>query len=308
MKSLFYQFNAPFELALQGYAVVAPDFAGLGVTETSRGKPIPHQYLANQAAANDLVYAVEAARKAFPSTISKEFVIMGHSQGGGAAWAAANRLATHPMTGYLGTIAGSPTTSFSKSTQFLRDPVGQGPLIVSLGLASIFPTFKPEDWLTSGGVARAKLARNIQACISTIAEISSLGINAQSNFTETWYFKSFDKLTSVFGKKIAGPMLVLQGTGDPVVNVTITNEAVDSVCKVQKHARLQYATFENVSHVPVLYASRRIWLDWIADRFSGISLPRECSTTHYAPALSSMVYQPNGGYFLQYPLYRYEMT
>lgn len=66
-KSLTYQFTAPYPLVLQGYVVVAPDYAGLGPSRTAGGDPIIHQLYASQAAADDLFYAVEAARSAFPS-------------------------------------------------------------------------------------------------------------------------------------------------------------------------------------------------------------------------------------------------
>lgn len=88
LRDLDYQFAALFQLALQGYAVVAPDYAGLGVNTDASGNHIAHQYICSPAAATDLVYAVEAARRAWPE-LSEQFVVMGHSQGGGAAWGAA---------------------------------------------------------------------------------------------------------------------------------------------------------------------------------------------------------------------------
>lgn len=115
IRNLWYQFSAPYILALQGYAVVAPDYAGLGVNKTAESEPVVHTYLANNVHANDLFYAVEAAQKAFPQ-LSKHFVTMGHSQGGGAAWAAAQRQAITPVDGYLGTVAGSPVTDISENT------------------------------------------------------------------------------------------------------------------------------------------------------------------------------------------------
>jgi predicted alpha/beta hydrolase len=80
IRNLWYQYSAPYILALQGYAVVAPDYVGSGVNKTAEGTYVPHEYLANPAGANDVVFAVEAAQKAFPE-LSKEFVTMGHSQG-----------------------------------------------------------------------------------------------------------------------------------------------------------------------------------------------------------------------------------
>ena len=116
IRNLWYQFSAPHTLALQGYVVVAPDYVGLGVDHDANDNYIRHPYFANPAAANDLIYAVQAAQTAFPG-LSKRFVTMGHSQGGGAAWAVAQRQTTEPVEGYLGTIAGSPVTSVSALVQ-----------------------------------------------------------------------------------------------------------------------------------------------------------------------------------------------
>ena len=53
--------------------------------------------------------AVQAAQAAF-SQLSDNFVVMGYSQSGGAAWGAAQRQALKPVKGYLGAIALSPAT------------------------------------------------------------------------------------------------------------------------------------------------------------------------------------------------------
>ena len=76
MQDLWYQYASPFTLALQGYAVIAPDFAGLGINKTAGGEFIPHQWGANPAGANDMFYAVQAAQQAWPTELSEEFVIM----------------------------------------------------------------------------------------------------------------------------------------------------------------------------------------------------------------------------------------
>ena len=88
-KNLWSHFLAPYQLALNGYVVVATDYAGLGIHRDAEGNPITHTYLATPAHANDIVFAVQAARTAFPEMLSKDFVTVGHSQGGGATWAVA---------------------------------------------------------------------------------------------------------------------------------------------------------------------------------------------------------------------------
>lgn len=310
IRNLWYHYSAPFELATHGYAVVAPDYAGLGLDRDANGKLIPHQYAANPAAANDLFYAVEAARKAWPKRLSEEFITMGHSQGGGAAWAGAVRQAHKPVKGYLGTVAASPLTSVinvaSNAGPSIMDilPVG-----AAVGAGSIFPAFKLEDWLTAAGALRTNLLRAVQGGQSAITEIMSLGgLNTLSNWTQTWSGKAFDKLTSVRGKEISGPMLVLQGTADTTVNSTTTTTAVNELCSAHKGTQLQYATFHNVSHLPVLFASESIWLDWISDRFNRVKVRKTCSRHLYEPLLDSAVYQFEIGYFLEYPRYPYEIA
>lgn len=83
MRNLWYHFAGPFELALQGYAVIAPDYAGLGVDTDANGNHIPHQHICNPAPANGLAYAVQASQRTWPE-LSDQFVVMGHSQGGSA--------------------------------------------------------------------------------------------------------------------------------------------------------------------------------------------------------------------------------
>lgn len=88
IRNLWYQYKATYVFALQGYVVVAPDYAGLGVgafpAEEEDYGDVRHLWLAAYAHANDLLYVVQAAQSAFLSH-SSSFVLIGHSQGGGAA-------------------------------------------------------------------------------------------------------------------------------------------------------------------------------------------------------------------------------
>ncbi|KAL8995958.1 MAG: hypothetical protein Q9188_006685, partial [Gyalolechia gomerana] len=161
LKGLSYQFGAPFILAFQGYAVVRADYAGLGVNQTATGDAVYHEFLANPAHANDLFYSVQAAQAAF-AQLSKQFVIMGHSQGGGAAWAAAQRQAVEPVKGYLGAIAASPVTDLFKLPP-------KGPLFGVLttftvyALQSLYPGFDYRDILTEEAAKRWELYLQLKA-------------------------------------------------------------------------------------------------------------------------------------------------
>ncbi len=65
----------------QGYAIVATDYQGLGT-------PGPHPYLAVRPEAYSVLDSVRAVLKGFPN-IANRIVIIGQSQGGGAAFATA---------------------------------------------------------------------------------------------------------------------------------------------------------------------------------------------------------------------------
>lgn len=241
-----YQFGATYTLAMQGYVVVAPDYTGLGVNRTADGTPIVLQYLVNPAAANDIFYAVEAAQTAF-STLSDQFVVVGHSQGGGAAWAAAERQVSRPVKGYLGTVAGSPATNF---TELVGGAGTTAPdiLLVANGLSSVFPTFSLSDWLTDTGIKLLNLATQLQGCTGVTSQLFSNATLALPNYQDNFYFNAFAKLASTGGKAISGPMLVLQGTADPTVPSIVTDQVVNITCEAFPESQIEYIIYADVTH------------------------------------------------------------
>jgi alpha-beta hydrolase superfamily lysophospholipase len=304
IRNLWYQYSAPYTLALQGYAVVAPDYAGLGVNRTAEGKFIPHEYTANHAGANDIFFAIEAAQTAFPE-LSKHFVTMGHSQGGGIAWAAAERQHTRPVQGYLGTIAGSPVTNIT--TQMLSSPSSLilAKFIIQT-LQSIFPTFSPSDMLTEHGTQLYLLSEELGACNSVEFQLFA---NPQewlrSDWLDSWYIPAYVNMTAAGGYPISGPMLVLQGTSDPVLNYSIATAAVENTCAMFPESQIEYAVAEGASHVPALYASQQIWLEWIADRFAGLPAGDGCSRRDLSSLRPVGTYQAELTYYLQLALEPY---
>lgn len=136
---------------LRGYVVVAPVYAGLGVAQDAEGNAVNHTWFPNLSHANDLFYAVQAVQSGFEE-LSKQFVVMGHSQGGGMAWAAAQRQAVRPVEGYLGAIAASPPTSFIETAKSTPACNFAGPWMLIQALLSNFPDFDPSDILTPAGL------------------------------------------------------------------------------------------------------------------------------------------------------------
>lgn len=70
IRNLWDDWSEPFAMALQGYAVVAPDYVGLGIQN------IISPYFILPAQANDLYTAVAASQSAFPEFLSKVSTIL----------------------------------------------------------------------------------------------------------------------------------------------------------------------------------------------------------------------------------------
>ncbi|KAI4270797.1 MAG: hypothetical protein LQ337_006465 [Flavoplaca oasis] len=308
IKSLEYQFTAPYPLVLQGYVVVAPDYAGLGPSKTVSGEPIIHQLFASQAAADDLFYAVEAAQAAFPK-LSEEFVVVGHSQGGGAAWAAAERQAKTPVKGYLGAVSAAPLLNFIETLQVGIRLLGRdaalavvAPAIagVARAITSVFPEFDIGSVLTPAGVQSLRILEQIQGCNAPAAEVFTRGTVplVRPDLLNNSYAVAYQNLVATGGKEISGPLLVLQGTADTLIPVPVTTRIVNSTSAASPGAAIEYITYEGAEHIPSMYTSQREWLRWIEDRFAGKNVAAGLRTVERKSVLPQINYQPDLNWIL----------
>lgn len=265
-KNLWQHFLAPYQIALQGYVVVATDYAGLGVQKHPSGHDIVHEYLASPAQANDVVHSVTAAQAAFPE-LSRDFVVVGQSQGGGAAWAVAQRAAlTSSTPGYLGAVAVSPYTNMldldNEVTKFL-------PAALCPGLAQVFPGFKPEDLLTAEGQTRLDVVLRMSLGINSAFTFLSEADVLKPDWRDNKYLQEYMSRTSNGSKPIKSPLLIIHGASDPVLDIPIIETAVKKTAELFPSAQIQYIALPDVTHVSALAASQWRWMDWIGDRFTG---------------------------------------
>ena len=99
------------QLLAQGYVVVAPDYEGLGEPSGREA----HPFLNLKSEAYSITDAVVAARdyiKKQGKPVSKDWLAIGHSQGGQAALGAA-QYASRAQLNYKGTIAVAPASNLS---------------------------------------------------------------------------------------------------------------------------------------------------------------------------------------------------
>ena len=288
-RSLQYQFMTSYSIAMEGFAVVATDYAGLGVTTLPNGEQ-SHPWLAGPAGANDVAYAIEAARNAFPAQLNAEgsFVTMGHSQGGNVAWAFAERQAKSPVPGYLGTISISPPTRIIElvnsalkllaTTPITSLPVWP-PIVATLqpdiiaAITAVYPAYNFSGMTPLSYDRWNNVVKLLQGCTPTggaaFADVP-LAQLAKPGWTNNTYVQQWQDAVAVSGKKFQGPLLILAGDRDviPVTEGEALQEGVSASCKASHDQSLEVVTYAAMEHFPVIQASHMKWINWIKARFN----------------------------------------
>ncbi|KAI6770183.1 hypothetical protein HG530_004812 [Fusarium avenaceum] len=296
-RSLFYQDFVPFALALEGYAVVAPDYAGLGIGKSCDGTNVPHQYGIYRAGGTDALNALRAALVAFPERLTHNYVNVGHSQGGAVGWGVSELLAQKKgqfqdlVKGHLGTLLFAPPID-----GFALQP---NSILVWVGkyLKQVFPEFELGDWLTPLGIDRVKLFNEVEGSqmVSQFLFEPEEAI-VQPDWKDTWAVPALRQLSTPGKKPWKGPMLVIHGDKDPAVSYNTSLVVAEETCK-KYPGDLEHMRVPGVGHLPSMYATRGIWLDWLEDRFEGRRVQkRGCAQSvvdrflpgdHYQPAPNS---------------------
>lgn len=284
-RNLQYHFMVPFTLALQGMVVVAPDYAGLGIDSLPSGEHIGHPWAAGPAQANDLANAVLAARAAFPSFLKKSgpFVAMGHSQGGQAAWAFAERLIQQPIDGYKGTVAIAPPSNLilqaEQAMHNLSQPWAQGilsaqPKLIA-AVTAAFPVYSDSGMTDVSYNRWHNVFKPLKACLPTDTLVFSdlqLKDLAKANWTSNETVQKYARMAATGRRKFKGPLLILAGESDVVVPLQTIESSVQDTCTMLERGSwgesLEMVTYGGMNHFPVIQASQMKWLSWVKDRLS----------------------------------------
>ncbi|KAK1828895.1 putative secretory lipase [Podospora conica] len=288
-RSLQYHWMAPFLLALQGMAVVAPDYAGLGVGALPSGETIGHPWLAAPAQANDLAHAITAARAAFPAVLKPAgpFVVLGHSQGGSAAWAFAEKQAADkPLAGYRGTVSlAPPARAFAQYEDALANATlpfsgitkGLAPKLIA-GVTAAFPAYNASGMSEVAADRWFNVLKPARGCFPTDALVFSDVKTplAKDGWQKHPTVQAYAGMTAVGGRKFKGPLLVLAGEVDAIASFGAVKTAVAETCALGKQSKkesLEFVRYRDVSHFPLIQASQSRWLPWIQARLAGKGAP-----------------------------------
>ena len=210
----------------QGYAVVKTDYQGLGT-------PGPHPYLIGDVEARGATDMVLAARQVSPR-LSRDWLVMGHSQGGQAALYTAYLGPIYaPNLNLVGAIAISPAAYLSTQIKYAQAhpdiPASAYGALMLKSAATMSPEVDLSKLLTPLGQQRTQLAD--ERCVGQLTGPDAFGgLSTKQVMRMDADFNPFNDVFATLGDsenlRPSVPLLVLQADNDRVVLQSLTDRMV----------------------------------------------------------------------------------
>lgn len=263
------QLRVVLPLVARGYLVAATDYEGLGT-------PGPHPYLQPLSAGRSVIDAVRAARELVPAA-STRWIAVGHSQGGQAAWAAAE-LAGRWGRGmeFLGSVALVPAADISPLVRELPgDLSGVQQELYPAVLYSLrlrHPELDYADYLSGDALTAVDALELRCATGAAFAPVKDFVPRSPAALMRARQWLAELALPQ---RPAAGPLLVVAGAADDVVPIATVDAAVAAACELGD--AVDYRRYPGAGHV-LPPAAEADALHWIADRLAGLPAPSSCSS------------------------------
>ena len=268
---------------LEGYAVVATDYEGLGT-------PGLHPYIVGRSEARGVLDSVRAAHNlgsmlgadGMPLvSVSEEFVVWGHSQGGHAALHTGQHWAEYaPELQLLGVAAGAPPSQFSLLYEVLLGGPFQGYLaMASAAFAEAYDEIELSQVYTDEAIALMDVLET--GCTQDVFDVfNPLSKEELLSVESPLGVSPWDRViieNDVSGAPVPVPLLILHGSDDEQIPALSSQILLGQLCIQPDQGptiRIEYAGH---NHGSVIAAQRDDLLDWISDRFAGEPAPNTCA-------------------------------
>lgn len=259
-----------------GYAVVVPDYEGLG----TRG---PHPYLVGETTAHAILDAVRATRRFNPAGASERFAVWGVGQGGHAALFTAEEAGSYaPELDLAGVAAGAPMANLGRLVE-ASGGTPAGDVLVAYMLSSwgrVYPQLAPEEILTAPARTTAKEVADLCVPLDHARIGDALGDRQTSLAFATrrpWNSEPWKELlarNAPGGSPIAVPVIITQGREDGFVRPAATARFVRYLCG--QGVTVQYRSSRGVAHHDLGEKTAPYVSNWIAGRFRGDRARSSC--------------------------------
>ena len=265
MRDVEYGSEGLMPMVAAGFAVVAPDYAGLGT-------PGPHEYDNKIAQANDIVYSLPAAHAAVGS-LGKRWITIGHSQGGVAVWGVAELEATLQDRDYAGgiSIAGDMDFDFFED----HDARALSPIstmywpLTAFGIKASYPSFDPSRLLTP--IFLQRYADMTTKGCWYYAYAAAAEVQNQPAVRRGWRLipelRRYNEDSRSATRPIRGPLLILAGDDDQSVSFENIRRGVARACR--RGLALEFVHRRGLDHDPLMEKTIDLQLAWARDRFAG---------------------------------------
>jgi pimeloyl-ACP methyl ester carboxylesterase len=261
-------------MVLNGFAVAMTDYQGLGVPGYY------HPFLDSKTFGNNMIDAVRAAHRV-GADLSNQWVAYGHSLGGLAAWAAADRASDYGQgLELMGTLAMAPSADMSG----LADKAWDGTLTADQRVAMIFALqslswFHPDldlDRYRRGYTAEHwdELLDCLPPNMDDILKVRSKIVNSD---LKPATLADRDRLRDMLAQmatpqgKLSSPLLVVYGTQDTLVDLPWFERAISRACARGDQVQLEKSIGQGHSDLDSTYG-----LSWLRDRLTGQKIPNSC--------------------------------
>lgn len=271
----------PSKVTHEGWAMVAPDYIGLG----TQG---PHPYLFGEPSAHASLDAVRAAWELKEAQLSRSTVVWGHSQGGAAAlWTGALSEEYAPRVPVRGVAALAPASDPPGLVERVTDITG-GSIFASFAFqafSEIYPDVTYADYIRPGAqtVVRAMANRCLTDPGTVVSVVAALGMGSDPDIF------SKDPRTGPLGAElrhnapptdIGLPLFIGQGADDSVVPARTQDGYVERLCRAGQS--VDYRVYSGFEHAQVVESYSPLVEDllaWTRARFEELPPDPGCRRT-----------------------------
>ncbi|MCU1503540.1 MAG: hypothetical protein JWM12_2894 [Ilumatobacteraceae bacterium] len=243
------KFIAPIAIG-KGWTFVATDYEGLGT-------PGVHPYLVGLSEARGVLDIVRAARQITGTGVTADspVMILGHSQGGGAALIAAEQTATYaPELHVIGTAAGAPAGDLDAIAEGSWNATTVNPFGVELiaGFHAGYPDL-PMDAVANATGQQVVEQVGTQCLSDTSAlALDPAALGAVDPLQDPAWAAAIHANTAGFVDPSA-PIMIFHGEADTTVPRALTNLTLADYCKVG--ATVEVKSYPGKDHTSVIPAA-----------------------------------------------------
>ncbi|MDE0194064.1 MAG: alpha/beta fold hydrolase, partial [bacterium] len=268
---------------LGGYAVAATDYEGLGT-------PGLHPYIVGRSEARGVLDSVRAAHNlgsmlgadGMPRvSVSDDFVVWGHSQGGHAAIHTGQHWQEYaPELQLLGVASGAPPSQFALLYSVLLGGPFQGYLaMASAAFAEAYDEVELDQVYTEEAIALMDVLET--GCKQDVFDVfNPLSAEQMLKVASPLGVSPWDRViveNDTNQAPVPVPLLILHGSDDEQIPALSSQILLGQLCVLDGQGPTDRILYEGHDHGSVIAAQRDDLLGWIADRFAGEAAPNTCA-------------------------------